>query len=189
MKSFLISWNVDCMYRSTSTIIYSRLIVSCVKSEFQENPLIALFVKNIAKRLQKSEAYELTDKAETSNLQPITGNFQEKLVLTGGLKEKLEQLDRRETELLAEIARLNKHNDSRHSLRHNNRRQNSRNSSLSSDKRSSPVDEKPRDRTNVGSPRIRCLYYFSASLIKANLQLQVLGNIKNFNPNQCMLCG
>jgi len=142
------------MYRSTSTIIYSRLIVSCVKSEFQENPLIALFVKNIAKRLQKSEAYELTDKAETSNLQPITGNFQEKLVLTGGLKK-----DRRETELLAEIARLNKHNDSRHSLRHNNKRQNSRNSSVSSDKRSSPVDEKPGDTTKV-CPRIEMRDFF-----------------------------
>jgi hypothetical protein len=125
-----------------------------------------LFVKNIAKRLQKSEAYELTDRAETSNLQPITGNFQEKLVLTGGLKEKLEQLDRRETQLLAEIARLNKHNDSRHSLRHKNKRQNSRNSSLSSDKRSSPVDEKPGDRTNVGSPRIQLLYYISATSMR-----------------------
>ena len=75
--------------------------------------------------MQKSEAYDETDnyvKNEPADFKskyfkPFTSlisdcynsrnKYLEKLALTGSLEKKLEQLDRRETELLNEIARLN----------------------------------------------------------------------------------
>ena len=59
--------------------------------------------QNIAKRLQKSALYE----GEVSASR-LGGGFKEKLKLRGGVKEQLEQLDQRETELLEEIARLSR---------------------------------------------------------------------------------
>lgn len=58
--------------------------------------------QNIAKRLQKGQLYEANG--------PVIklGDFKNKITLFGSLKDKLELLDERETELLVEISRLNK---------------------------------------------------------------------------------
>ena len=61
--------------------------------------------KNIAKRLQQSETYDdVNDEEFVSQYASTEG----KIVLKGTLKEKLAQLDKRETELLQEINHLNK---------------------------------------------------------------------------------
>ncbi len=90
-------------------------------------------------------------------------NFEEKLVLTGGLKEKLEQLDKRETELLNEIARLNKLNPfnrkhSSHSLTldKNKNRSTSSESFNTADQRSMKNDNEKND---VSLQRLKLLVF------------------------------
>ena len=61
--------------------------------------------------MKESEAYDSSDKIVANTRHTQLANFQDKMSLHGGLKEKYEQLDFRETDLLAEIARLNKANN------------------------------------------------------------------------------
>ncbi len=57
--------------------------------------------------MQKSENYEDIDDEKTEEFVSKFSEIKDKLVLKGSVKEKLEQLDKRETELLEEIKRLN----------------------------------------------------------------------------------
>lgn len=69
----------------------------------ENDPTKAEVKQNIAKRLQKGQVYE----ASGSSVVKL-GDFKNKITLFGSLKDKVELLDERETELLVEISRLDK---------------------------------------------------------------------------------
>ena len=84
--------------------------------------------------MQKSENYD--DEIDGLDNEFVSkSNMKEKIILKGTIKEKLEQLDERETELLLEINRLNNiitNANEKHSIRSSHRSQSGSHRSSSS---------------------------------------------------------